>query len=283
MKVKMIGISLVGLVVVIILFTLPKTVVDNESEGSSTSRRGDVLVESDPNAIESPGRVDRHQSQALGSKDAEKVSDLKKRMEENMLDSDKSSVYVDLAEIYQGAQKFDSAAYFYDSANKSSGDAEFLLLAADNYYEAFTFALDKKKVQNMAQLARDRYESYLEINPDHSKSKNRIAMTYIAGDNPMQGILMLRELLEENPNDENAIYNLGLLSLQSNQPARAVERFEKLLELNPENEQAQFYYGVSLAEAGRTSAAIRTFESLKNSTEDPEVKSAAQTYLKDLR
>jgi Flp pilus assembly protein TadD len=76
-------------------------------------------------------------------------------------------------------------------------------------------------------------------------------MTYVAGSEPMTGIMMLREVIEQEPENELAIYNLGILAITSGQLEKAIERFEKLKELDPENPEANFYLGYCLFELGR--------------------------------
>ena len=54
------------------------------------------------------------------------------------------------------------------------------------------------------------------------------------GDNPMEGVMMLREILEEDPDNLDAIYAMGMLSMQSGQYEKAVQRFTRIIELAPD-------------------------------------------------
>ena len=51
------------------------------------------------------------------------------------------------------------------------------------------------------------------------------------GEQPMQGISILRGLLEKNPNNLDVIWEMGKLSMQSTQYEKAVMRFEKFVSL----------------------------------------------------
>jgi Tfp pilus assembly protein PilF len=65
-----------------------------------------------------------------------------------------------------------------------------------------------------------------------------MAMTYVSTSTPMQGILMLREVIAKEPEFEPALFNLGILSIRSNQFGKAVERFKQILKINPANSKA---------------------------------------------
>ena len=68
-----------------------------------------------------------------------------------------------------------------------------------------------------------------------------LALTYVEvplEDNPMKGILMLRELNENHPENVTVIMQLARLSLQTGQFDKAVERLEKVIELRPSSANA---------------------------------------------
>ena len=107
-------------------------------------------------------------------------------------------------------------------------------------------------------------------------------MAYMASDNPVQGVTLLREVLAANPRNEKALYNLGILSIQSNQYDKAVERFQELVKVNPENVNGQFYLGVSLAQTGAKEEARAAFTKAKSLSSDPSLAASVDEELSKL-
>ncbi len=68
-------------------------------------------------------------------------------------------------------------------------------------------------------------------NPDSLKLA--MAVELVNGPNPMEGIMMLRELVEKDSVNIEAQYWLGVFAVKSGQFERAIERFEKVLRINP--------------------------------------------------
>lgn len=264
-----------AIILVVVIFSLPRVVVDNENEAvagqeqtndetSTGSEKPDVHVEpTDPAFISKTDNL------------KEKI-----RVAENI---EKSIIFADsLARLYLEANKYDSAAKFIEIiAEKAPSEANWLR-AGNVYYDAYGFAMDKAKQEIMGEKARLYFNKVLENSPDNLEAKNKLAMTYLSTSNPMQGILMLREILDKDPKNEQAMFNLGILSMQSGQYDKAVERFVTLTSLYPNNTQAQFFLGVSYLEIGNKAKAKEQFELVKSLDNDPAVQATVETYLKEI-
>jgi Flp pilus assembly protein TadD len=107
-------------------------------------------------------------------------------------------------------------------------------------------------------------------------------MTYLSK-NPMQGVMMLREVLAADPKNELALLNMGMLSIQSGQHQRAVERLEELVEINPNHAQGQLLLGIALMNLGEKARAKQQFEKVKEINTDPAVQATVDSYLQDLK
>ncbi len=118
------------------------------------------------------------------------------------------------------------------------------------------------------------YQKALDQNPDLLSAKANMAMTYVNTPSPMQGILLLREVLDADPTNELALFNLGILSMRSNQYTKAVERFQQILQNHPTNTKAQFYLGVCLVELGRNEEAAKVLAEVKQTEKDPVIQQA---------
>jgi Flp pilus assembly protein TadD len=155
--------------------------------------------------------------------------------------------------------------------------------AGENYYQAYTFALEPEKQENFASKTREYLGKVLEANPENLDAKTKMAMTYLSSGNPMQGITMLREVLQADPKNQSALFNLGMLSIQSGQYERAIERLKELVAINPAHVQGQLLLGIAMMNAGDKQHAKEQFEKVKKIDNDPAVQATVDSYLKDLK
>ena len=79
------------------------------------------------------------------------------------------------------------------------------------------------------------------MNPDSLKLQQAIDL--VKGENPMEGITLLRELIQKDSTNVDAQYQLGLFSVQSGQLDKAVSRFQKVLALRPDDIRYQVEVG----------------------------------------
>jgi len=269
MKKPQIIISIIAVALGIVLFTLPKVVVDNQEEEIG-----------DQTTLDQSSAVQMHSGEIPASTQ-EKIADLRYKLAGD--NTEKSATFADsLAEVFFQLSFFDSAGYYAEVAAELAPTEEYWLKAGDIYYEGFSFAVDDRRVAEFGKKSRVFYQRVLDSSPDRLDLKSRMAMTYVSSSNPMKGIMMLREVLEEDPNNQEAISNLGVLALQSGQFERAVSRFEKLIELDPENLQAQVLLGVSYKEAGKRFDARNQFENVKSMTTDSSVIATVESYLEEM-
>ena len=108
-------------------------------------------------------------------------------------------------------------------------------------------------------------------------------MAYMASENPVQGVTLLREVLETDPRNEKALYNMGILAVQSSQYDKAVKRFQDLVKINPKNVNGQFYLGVTLARTGAKEAAKTAFLTAKSLSADPALAASVDEEIAKLK
>lgn len=269
MKKSQIIFLLFGIVLIVVLYSLPMVVVDNQNEG---------VVDEEADLGDSFTFDNQHNS-SLTPEAQSMIEKLKGEMEIEE-DKEKFAIFADsTASIYADRGKLDSAAYFYGLAADNLPTVETMEKAGSAYYEAFTFAMDEAKTAALAGKTRLYLNKVLEANPKRLDLKTKVAMTYVSTSNPMQGITMLRDILEQDPTNESALYNMGILSMQSGQYKRAAERFEELVKHHPGNVQGQFYLGVSYFESDQKNKARRQLEALKQLTDDEQILAAVANYL----
>jgi len=273
---KRIILTVSAIVLTVLIFMLPKVVVDNDQgELSSESTSGD----SDDQAI-SESNFDH--GVELDEELLHEIEHLREKLNNSEINK-KSLTFADsLVILFRAGGKLDSAAKYLEWKALNFPNEENLTNAGLGYYEAFGYAVDRKKLNYLGEKTRTYFNQVLADQSDRLDLKAKVAMTYVSSSNPMQGILMLREIVEIDPNNIEAIFNLGLLSRQSGQFDKAVERFEKLLSIDTANIQARFLLGLSYLELENRAEAKKHFEIIKNTSDDPSVLATVEGYLKEI-
>ena len=269
LKTRLLLIAICG-ISIWLLFQLPKVVIENE--GALTGgRTGDSTTLNVPDHAQAPTEVRRL------------IGQVKKEYLEST-GKEKNAIFADsLANLYETANQFDSAAWYAERASEFFKNTESWLKAADNYYQAYTLALNQDRQRAFAVKAQELYGKVLEREPRNLEAKTKMAMTYLMSSNPMQGIALLREVLAEDPKNELAIFNMGMLSIQSGQFDRAIERLEELVKINPSHIQGHLLLGVSYMNTGDKEKAREQFEKVKQMEKDPAVQATVDSYLEDLK
>lgn len=120
---------------------------------------------------------------------------------------------------------------------------------------------------------------FARIKPDKGDNNSDVQLTVneaVAliqkGEQPMKGILALREIAERDPKNEEAQMYLGVFSVQSNQLDKAIGRFEKVIEINPNNIEAFKLLAEVYIQMEDTSKCISTLEKAYSIAKDDESK-----------
>lgn len=101
--------------------------------------------------------------------------------------------------------------------------------------------VDDKTRQFCADQAEAAYQAAISLDPDDPDNRINLAVSYTdypPRDNPMKGILLLRELEQRYPDNPRVYTTLAQLAIRTNQWERAAERLEKAVELAPDNPDA---------------------------------------------
>lgn len=245
-----------GALLVVLLYQLPRVVVENEEDAEVATHDFSV---SDVDA------------QAIGTL-KELLAGESNQKNINFADS--------LARYYLKYGFLDSAVTTAETYLLRDSSLSALLSAADILYAAFERSANAEKAADRARQARTILEKLREIRPKSLPIRNRLAMTLVTTETPMAGIRMLQEVVAEDPDNREALVNLGLLSIRSGQYDKAVGRFKLILEKDPTDFEAMLYLGVSQMELSQTEQAKILFEKIVEAEDvDPAIKASAAQYL----
>lgn len=258
------------------LYALPKVLVNNK-------HKAPVEAAEATNHLEEEEATDVH-NRPLPTQTTARLEEWQLAYNQAGTDNRKKRIFADsLASAYRRAGRPDSAAAWYARIAESEPNVANWQLAGDAYYEAFGFAANVDKMNQLGSKSRQYYEKILLAQPDNLDVKSKLAMTYVGGSDPMRPVLTLREVLAKNPNHEGAQFNLGLLSMQSGQYDKAIGRFEGILKASPKNTAAMLYLGISYAETKNAAKAREWLRAAKAADPDPALQATATEYLNRLK
>ncbi|GGC08288.1 tetratricopeptide repeat protein [Dyadobacter sediminis] len=252
------------------LFSLPKVVVNTKGK-EMDKERSQTAAAAKPSAPETSPQS--HDGATL-SPDQQKIVDQLRSGFIQAGEKEKITAGLKLSDKFAELQKFDSAAFYAEKVTLLSPTIDNLVRTGDRYYEAYGFAVDDQKAKNLGAKTREYYQKAIDQNPGLLAAKANMAMTYVNTENPMQGILMLREVIDTDPTNELALFNLGILSMRSNQYSKAADRFRQILTNNPANTKAKFYLGLTLVELGDKEQARKILSEVKKEEKDPVIQQA---------
>ncbi|MEM0938454.1 MAG: tetratricopeptide repeat protein [Bacteroidota bacterium] len=261
MKKSQLYLTVGAIILVVVLYQLPRSVVENDQLQEVT--------ETNKHSLEIPINV------------RNRIIELRSliKTEENI--NKKARFTHALARVYLDFGVIDSAILCAKDIATWNGNAS--EIEADIYFTAFERSTTSENGIIYAEKAREILKQLLDKDPDNLFLKNRFAMTLIASENPMVGIGMLREIVAQDETNRQAIMNLGLLSIQSGQFEKAKARFEKLILLDSLDSEAMLYLAVSMIELDQSSQARLLLEEILTSQDSiPAIRLMANDYLQAL-
>jgi tetratricopeptide (TPR) repeat protein len=212
---------------------------------------------------------------------------------ENQLVNSKSAtdslkVYKQLARFWaDSAQRVEPYLYYTYSAALLENSEKSLTFAAQQLVDNLTTPDAPPAMLNwIAANAKVLLDKALIINPNNDSAKINLGACYLFGnisDNPMQGILKVKEVVDKNPQNIYGQLILGLGGKKSGQYPKAIERFVSILKLDPNNLEAM----VNLAECyeitNQNNLAIEWYTKMKLLVKNPAAKDAIEKRIKDLK
>lgn len=157
-------------------------------------------------------------------------------------------------------------------------------IAGSTYFSGYQSAKDtllKGYCFDQAILA---FESAISINPTEVSHRVNLGLCYVeGGQNPMKGIVMIRELLDSNPDSEIVLFTLGRLSLRTGQYDKAIDRFQTVLKSDPNNFNANYLLAEAYREKGDKLQAIEAFTTCLTLNADPSFQAEVSAIINELR
>ncbi len=212
---------------------------------------------------------------------------------ENQLTRSKSTkdsiaIYRQLSKFWaDSAQRIAPYLYYTYSAALLENSEKSLTFAAQLLVDNLTTQEAPPAIQNwMAVNAKVLLEKALVINPNNDSVIINLGACYLFGnisDNPMQGILKVKEIVDKNPQNIYGNLILGLGGKKSGQYPKAIERFITVIKLQPGNLEAMINLAECYELSNQNEAAIEWYNKVKKLVTRPEAIEAIDKRIKELK
>lgn len=174
----------------------------------------------------------------LGVQESAQADVLEQKVESAASDSERATAFKQLSGLwYEFGQIPVAGGYAELAAELENADSSWSVAGA-TFYNGLVASQDPVIRKFCADHAVKAFESAASLNPAKAEHRVNLALVYAENpppDNPMQAVLMLRELESKHP-DNPAVYNaLGRLAIKTGQWERAIERLEKAWSLDKKN------------------------------------------------
>jgi tetratricopeptide (TPR) repeat protein len=192
------------------------------------------------------------------------------------------------------------ARFWADSANRLAPYLYYSYSAAllENSEKSLTFAA-QQLIDNlitpdappallpwMAGNAKVLLEKALEMNPNNDSATINLGACYLFGnisDNPMQGILKVKQVVDKNPQNAYGQFILALGGKKSGQYDKAIERFLIVTQVQPNNLEAMVQLAECYELTNKKEEATKWYTKVRDLVDIPDAKAALSKRIKELK
>lgn len=205
--------------------------------------------------------------QRLTPEQSERVLKMENSVSRGDVKDQQIKSYKQLAAFWKDTMHlFEPYAYYNGEASKLESSEKSLTFAAQQFLERLLIEGDPAMQNWLASNAKVLLEQALQINPANDSIKIGLGACYILGnisDNPMQGILPVREIAQANPHNMYAQYILALGGKKSGQFDKAIERFLIISNAEPDNLEISLHLAECFDMKGDKLNAIKWYTRVK--------------------
>jgi tetratricopeptide (TPR) repeat protein len=197
------------------------------------------------------------------------------------------AAYRQLAHFWgDSAHQHELGLYYHAEAAKLENSEKSLTFAAHLLLDEL-MTEGNPSLQNWLGLqSKALFEKALEMNPSNDSSRIGLGACYMFGnvsDNPMEGILQVRQIAQKDPNNMYAQMMLGLGGMKSGQYDKAIERFLTVVKGQPGNLEAMFHLAEAYEQKGDKANAIQWYSTIQKLIPVPEAKKEIGERIKTLQ
>ena len=130
------------------------------------------------------------------------------------------------------------SGYYAEEIAKLTGEHDAWAVAGTTYILGMRSVRDEANRSYARKRAIQAIETAISLEPDNVSDQINLALIYVEAPdtNPMQGILMLRDLNDKYPASVKVLNQLARLAIQTGQTEKALERLTTAYGLEPDNQ-----------------------------------------------
>lgn len=198
--------------------------------------------------------------------------------------TDKKKWLDSLVIFWDKVRQPDIASYYYEKSLINSTNTEFWLKAGDRYYYSVRFTKNTEEIPLLYKSASRCYETCLRYNSNLTDAKIMLAACYVeAGEDPMKGINLLKEVEKTDSNNIKLQLNFAFFSVKSQQWEKAIKRFEKVLQIDSTYLEAYLHLADAYEQQGDKIKTIEMLEKYVSNTNDITAKQEIKKYIQQLK
>lgn len=188
---------------------------------------------------------------------AQDLAIIEKINSEASQDTSSTEKLIELSSYWYKLGKPVIAGYYAEEIANKKDDFEAWSIAGTTYIIGMNSEKDQKNKLFARNRAINCLEKAISLNPNDVDSQTNLALIYVEmpDKNPMQGILMLRDLNEKYPTNVGVLTQLGKLSLRTNQIDNAIKRLSQAVQVEPNNKMVNCLLVEAYSKAGNTAMA----------------------------
>ncbi|MDE3143706.1 MAG: hypothetical protein KGL19_06100 [Bacteroidota bacterium] len=271
-----------AIVLVVLLFFFGKTNTPKKENTSASAQ-----AQSTSNGSLQFSDILSEAKKSLTSDQNQRLAGLENAVVRGDVNEQKLHVFHQLARFWKDSAKMILPyAYYTAEASKLENSEKSLTFAAQLFVDNLLIEGNPPMQKWLATNAKDLLDRALKLNPDNDSSKIGIGACLMFGnisDNPMQGILTVREIVQKNPDNLYGQLVLGLGGKKSGQFDKAIEHFSVILKKQPNNLEAIFQIAECYELKGDKANAVKWYETGKKFITDQEIRKQIDIRINELK
>jgi tetratricopeptide (TPR) repeat protein len=185
------------------------------------------------------------------------------------------------------------AAFYYQAVARQDNKFEDWVAAGSRFNDAYKLTTQDTTAQPAFVInAIASYKAAVKLQPNNLDAKTGLGIAYVNqtslgitdadGGSPMQGIMLLLDVVKQDPKNRNANLSLGMFAMKSGQYDKAVTRFKTIIAQKPEVEP-YFYLAESYKQLGMKKEAIDAYKKCREMMPDAAFDQRIDEYIKELK
>jgi len=272
-----------GLILFALLFFFGKTVAPKKKNAASAEQAHE---HNEASAIDTKEMLAKAK-EMLSPEQIQRITALENSVIRGDVQEQQLHVYHQLARFWKdSAHIFWPYAFYTAEAAKLENSEKSLNFAAQLFIDNLLGEGDPAMQHWLASNAKVLLEKSIAINPNNDSTKIGLGACYILGnvsDNPMEGILPVREIVSKNPDNLYGQLVLGLGGKKSGQYDKAIERFLIIVNKQPDNMEAMLHLAECYELKGDKGNAIKWYEAVKKVIQNPDAQKELETRINQLK